>query len=413
MKIAICTIGSRGDIQPFLVLGKALAGKGHDVRFSTAELYRTMVERYQLNFVSFQGDYESLIDSEEMKKLIGKNPLTIKRNLRKHAFPIIESSLDTFLEVAKWADIVIYHPKTLIDSFGHLFPKKLIKAYVVPLFTPTKAFASPVLSNLTIPSFLNKTSFKITNALMSTVREPTENFRRKRGIKGKSHFLNTPILYGISEHFLKKPSDYPSNHHYTGFWFDKSSDEDIPSEVIKFFNTGKKRLIITFGSMPYKSKIAINDFIRVLQENTAVRILIVRGWGLKNQHIDENEDTMAIEGAPFDKLSPLADAVVHHGGAGTTAVTLKAGIPMLICPVLFPTGDQLFWGKIVHRQMLGVKPIPLEKMTINQFRVSATQLLQNGYSDSNLRLKKQIANEDGVQSAIELIEKYGSTQTLL
>ena len=166
MKIAVCSIGSRGDIQPFLVLGNALACRGHEVKLATAEMYASLAEGYAVEFIPFEGDYAALVDNKELKKAVGKNPFAIGKRLREMVYPIIESSLNTFFDTANWADAVVYHPKTLIDVFGVLYPHKLIKAYVVPAFTPTTAFPSPIFSSFWIPRCLNKATYRLANALI-------------------------------------------------------------------------------------------------------------------------------------------------------------------------------------------------------------------------------------------------------
>lgn len=404
MKIAVCTIGSRGDIQPFLVLGNALAQRGHQVRFATAQMYSSLVARYTVEFTPFSGDYGTLVDSQEMKRVIGANPFTISKNLKEKVYPIIENSLETFLEVAKWADAVVYHPKTLIDAFGSLFPEKLIKAYVVPAFVPTKEFPSPAFSGLPIPPFLNRVSYKMTNALIGTVKGPIQAFCSKHDLPKKIELLDTLTIYGISPHFIPKPPDYPEHHHFTGFWFDSSSTE-LPEQLLQFFTSKKKKLIITFGSMPYKSKIDINKFISAILAQMDVRVLLVRGWGLKDIPIAESEEVLAIDSAPFDKLFPLADAIVHHGGAGTTASALQAGLPMMICPVLHPVGDQMFWGRKAHEAGLGVPPIPLSQLTLFQFVNSMRQLLGQDFSLASQRMRDNLAQEDGLAKAVEIIEQ--------
>ncbi|MDJ0571148.1 MAG: glycosyltransferase [Pleurocapsa sp. MO_192.B19] len=409
MKIAICTIGSRGDVQPFFLLGNALAKSGHVVRLSTAEMYSPLAAKYSVEFVPFTGDYGALVDSDEMKKVIGSNPFTIGKRLREKIYPIIENSLETFFEVSSWADVVVYHPKCLVDSFGVLFPEKLIKAYVVPVFTPTQEFPSPVFSGLSIPAFLNKLSFRMTNALISTVKSPVNAFCSKQGLSSKFKFIDTPTLYGISRNFIPQPLDYPPHHHFTGFWFDDTSSSELPVDITSFFETSKQKLIITFGSMPYKSKIDINEFISALLAELDVRVAIVRGWGLKDALITESDNVLAIDHAPFDKLFPLADGIVHHGGAGTTAIALKSGIPMMICPVLYPFGDQMFWGKRVCQTRLGVAPIPLSKLTVNQFVRAVRALLEGNFSKSSLKMQSQIAQEDGLTKAVKLIEQRKDT----
>lgn len=406
MKIAICTIGSRGDIQPFLVLGDYLSKQGHQVRFVSAKMYAPLASAYQVDFESFEGDYELLMDSDEMKKVVGKNPFTIGKVLREKVYPILENSLDAFLEVSKWADVVVYHPKALIDSFGYLFPQKLIKAYVLPAFTSTKAFPSPIFSGLWIPRFLNKFSYWLTEKLMNTVKKPINNFRTKHQLEGKFKFLDSTTIYGISPSFLERPNDYPDNHHYSGFWLAPPNIEPLDEVVSSFLDTTKKKLIITFGSMPYKSKIPINDFITACLKELDIKILVVRGWGLKTAKITAQENVLAIDQAPFQSLFPLADAVVHHGGAGTTAISLLSKTPMLICPILHPVGDQLFWGKQVEKMGVGVKAIPLKKLSIKRFVVAVKHLVETDFSPAINQLHLQLEQENGLKEATRLIEAH-------
>jgi sterol 3beta-glucosyltransferase len=405
MNIAVCTLGSRGDVQPFLVLGEFLAKNGHRVKVSSAHMYTSLAESYDVTYVSFKGDYGALVDSEAMKRVIGRNPFHMKKKLKELVYPLIENSLETFFQLSKWADVVVYHPKTLVDSFGYLFPEKLVKASVVPVFTPTGEFASPILSFLPIPPFLNKFTYNVTNAFFYSVKTPIRNFSTCHNLKKTFRLLSTPLIYGISPAMLAKPADYPADHHYTGFWFDDRRFERVHSSVLSFLNTKRKKLIITFGSMPYRSNISINRFISALLERVDAHILVVKAWGLRGREIDQHESVMAIDSAPFSKLFPLADAVVHHGGAGTTAVALRSGVPMMITPVLYPFGDQMFWGKQVHKLGLGVKPIPLKRLKVKNFVDSVTELLDNDYSRQTLAMKKQISDEDGLQGALQIIER--------
>ena len=406
MKILLCSIGSRGDIQPFLVLGNYLSKNGHDVRIASAKMYETLAKNYEVDYRYFEGDYQSIMDDEQMKKAVGKNPLTLSKNLNEKVYPIIESSLQTFFELSHWADVVVYHPKTMMDSIGFDIKEKLIKAYVIPAFTPTSAFANPLIEFLPIPKFLNRISYRLIRAMMNTVKTPIKNFRQKNNLPSTPLFLKTPIIYGISPSILDQPDDYPNDHHFTGFWLNQNNKGELAKELINFMTDDKEVLIITFGSMPYKSKIDINHFIKAIRNQFDIKILIVKAWGLKDFSIEENKDVMAIDKAPFNLLFPLADYVIHHGGAGTTATALEAGIPQMICPVLHPVGDQYFWGKQIEKKSLGVEPIPLKKLTINKLVQSVSLLINGDFKNNAKVVKKQIMSENGLNTALKIIENH-------
>jgi len=406
MKIAICTIGSRGDIQPFLILGEYLSKNGHEVIVSSAEMYESLAEKYDVRYRSFEGDYQSIVDDEALKKEIGKNPFTIGKQLREKVYPIIESSLDTFYDLIEWSDVVIYHPKTLIDSIGYEMKAKLIKGYVVPAFTPTNEFRNPLFSFLPLPKFLRRLSYKLTNAMIATVKEPIKNFKKKRNLAKSPSLQDTPIIYGVSPSVLKLPNDYPANHHFTGFWTRENTEGNLTDEVSNFMADEREVLLITFGSMPYKSRVDINAFVNAIQEKFDVKILIVKAWGLKDAQIIESETVKAIDGAPFELLFPLANYIIHHGGAGTTATAARAGIPQFICPVLHPVGDQYFWGMQLNNIGVGPKSIPLNKLNAKKLLSALDEMTGQKMKSKAMDLKTKLEMENGLEKAKEIVEKH-------
>lgn len=404
MKIALCTIGSRGDVQPFLVLGDYFSEHGHEVKVCSAEMYTPIAADFKGEYVPFAGDYAAIADNENVKKEIGRNPFTIKKALKEKVYPIIESSLETFYELIEWADIVIYHPKTLIDSIAEDMKRKLVKAYVVPAFTPTEEFPNPLLTSFPIPGFLNKFSYKINNAMVNVVNKPVQNFKKRHDLPKSDALLDTPIIYGISPALLSRPKDYPGNHYYTGFWLKEDKDTGLSKEIIQFVDGKQQVLLITFGSMPYNSKIDINVFVDAILDQHEIKIVLVKGWGLKEVNIKQNNKVLVIDSAPFDKLFPKIDYIIHHGGAGTTATALKAGIPQMTCPILHPFGDQYFWGKQLEIKGVGVKPIPLKKLNVKNLLENFQQLTDDKLKINAVELSKEFSLEDGLSKTLKIIE---------
>ncbi|NEP45138.1 MAG: glycosyltransferase family 1 protein, partial [Okeania sp. SIO2H7] len=113
MKIALLTLGSRGDVQPYAALGHALAKRGHDVTLSTTKPFENLVKSYNINFKSIDADYQKILQSDEGKRLLKANPFAIQRNLDKWIYPLVEHSLSEFYELALRSDRVLFHPKTL------------------------------------------------------------------------------------------------------------------------------------------------------------------------------------------------------------------------------------------------------------------------------------------------------------
>jgi len=139
-----------------------------------------------------------------------------------------------------------------------------------------------------------------------------------------------------------------------------------------------------------------------------MKILIVKAWGLKDYKVMDHPRVMSIDQAPFDKLFPLADVIVHHGGAGTTSAALHAGVPMFICPVLHPFGDQYFWGKQMAALGVAVPPVPLTKLKTEQLTRSVQELLNPKYRNRALEIRSRLRQENGLERARKIIETVGA-----
>lgn len=406
MKIAILTLGTRGDVQPFAVLGRALKERGHEVTMATAKNFEALVLSYGINFIPVEVDFQAVLDSEEGKKMMKGNLFAIRRNLKTWIYPLISDSLGAFYELAKTNDKVIYHVKTLADAFADQFPNKMIRASVLPVVEPTTKFANPAFSGLPIPGFLNKLTYKLANKSIKLLSKPIGEFREKYQLPLKYSIGEVRNIYGISEHFLPMPKDYASTSIFTGFWYDHSAN-DLPPALIDFIKEGSPPLLITFGSMPFQSKFDLYKATIELTEKLNIRIIVIKGWGLGHtDKLDNLRSIKVIDSAPYDKLFPLIKAVVHHGGIGTTAECLRAGKPFFVCPILYPLGDQEFWGQLAFRRGLAVKPISLKKMTQKFFFEQVEELLSDSKLYANAtRLSESLKQEEGLQTAVAEIEK--------
>lgn len=405
MRFALLTLGTRGDVQPFAVLGKALKKRGHDVTISSAANFSSFIQSYGLDFVPVDADFQEILNSEEGKKMMS-NPFSARKHLNRLIYPMMQDALTKFYDLAKESDMVLFHAKAMGDYYADGVHGKLIRTNVVPAIQATREFVNPIVSSFNLPSFLNKTSYKLTDLGLKMMSKPINRFRKTMGLDAKYKKANLPSVYGISNYFLPRPNDYPRNSHFTGFWFD-NTDTAIEKEVIDFISAGESPLLLTLGSMPFNNKIDLVKTLDRITNELKTRLLVVRGWGLNDtSRIEKNKNIRVIDTAPYDKLMPHVRAVIHHGGIGTISECMKAGKPFLTCPVLYPLGDQHFWGMIAFKKGLALKPLPLKKLNEDKFVEAVKELINNKRLYENSRqMMEDLKREDGVANAIEIIEK--------
>ena len=419
MKVFITTYGTRGDVQPYIAIGVELKSRGHDVLIATSSRFKDFVEEYNLEFAPLSDSLLSIVDTPLGKDLLEKSDnfyRMIKQGMKvkKKAEVANKSLLKENWEIAKKfaPDIIVYHPKSL--AAPHIAEKlsaKAVFATPIPMFIPTSEF-----SFLNFPKFLsgkwfNKLSFKMIKKLTEmTTRSYVNQFRNEIGlspikkidISKSSQGENVPTIHLHSEFVLPRPNDWHKDAVVTGYCFLKrKQDWTPPKKLVEFLESGDPPIYIGFGSMAGREpeKLA-SSFIEAILKS-GQRGIIATGWGgLKVDHLPKS--IFAIDQVPHDWLFPRVAAVIHHGGAGSTAAGLKAGRPTLIVPFF---GDQPFWGKQVYKIGAGPKPIPRKNLNCNSLVNAISQLVgDETIKDKAVEIGEKISNEDGVQEAARIIE---------
>jgi len=404
MKITLLTLGTRGDVQPLAALGEALLARGHEVALCTARNFEGLVAEYNVNFIPIEADYEAILNSKEGKKIFNGNPFAIKRNFNTLISPLVEGALNQFYQLAQASDLIIYRDKTLADVFIKQVNCLAIKVAMVPAMEKTIAFANPGMSGIKFPDFLNKWTYKVNQLRYPVLSKPIRNFHLKNGLKPTSTTgIKLPAIYGISSYFLERPTDWPNNHYLTGFWFSDHL-QPLDPDLLKFLEAGPPPILLSFGSSPTKLKVA--SLVLHAHKMLNLRFIVVSGWSSWNSsELNNNKNIKIVSSVCYQLLLPRVKAMVHHGGIGTIAECLRAGKPMFICPVIYPLGDQNFWGLLAYKKGVGVKPIPLSKLSPEIFVKRLEQLIfdEQLYTNSQLMAKK-INSENGLVKAVEIIQ---------
>ncbi len=411
MKICFITIGSRGDVQPFIGLGKGLQRKGHSVRICAMDIFRNLIESEGFEYAPMAGSAELI-----MEKLIGEQVSFAEyfKNLRGLLEPIKNEFLADIEDACRNSDCVLY---TTLGSVAYHACEK----YKVPCFRtffcpldPTGEFPAMTAPRLALGRIYNRMTFKGGDLLWSNAtRTLLNDWREEMGLPKIKLFqfpyreMNgkpIPTLYAYSPIIAPKPKEWNNNHYLTGFWINETAKEWEPDQRLKtFLDDGEKPIYIGFGSTVGGNFDKILDIVLESVKKTKQRALLSAGW----RNIDGRslpEYVQLIGSVPHEWLFRQVKAVSHHGGAGTTAAGIRAGVPSVIVPF---GGDQPYWGDCVYKLGIGTKPISCKKLTVENY----SRALNTAVSDESMQNRaaeygKKLRDETGTANAINIIEKY-------
>jgi sterol 3beta-glucosyltransferase len=421
MRIAIVASGSRGDVQPYVGLGKGLKAAGHTVHLLTSDDFDELVSEAGLGFRSTGTSIELMLQSDEWRSLtesgnfiriLARMTAEVKRRANDLAQAIPNLFQDTDLIVTGMSGM------GGIYSIAEKLNIPVIQAFVLPL-TPTRAFPSPLTPSVPFGSLLNPVTFHVLRQMMwQSVRAADVTTRRTLKLPAASFWgpyrklkeKRIPALYGFSQHVLPKPDDWDDLNHVTGYWFlEPALDWTPPHDLMTFLERGAPPVYVGFGSMGSRNPEETAQLTLKALELSGQRGVLASGWG-GMKAADLPDTVFMLSSAPHTWLFPRMAAVVHHGGAGTTAAGLRAGVPSIIIPFF---GDQPFWGKRIAELGVGPAPVPRRRLTAEKLADAITQAMSNATMRQRAaHLGELIRAEDGVGQAAMLIEKLSETMNV-
>jgi sterol 3beta-glucosyltransferase len=404
--ICILTFGTRGDVQPYIALGLRLKAAGYTVTIATLDEFRSLILDYGLQHDTLRGDFlKAAQTSEGRSTLEGRdNPLKILRQYVEMARETLEDEWAS----AQKADVLIYNSAAL--GGYHIAEKLGIPAFAsfpAPLYSPTREFPSPFLPFRNLGPF-NKMSHRLFAAIGPLMyRRPIREWRRDvLGLppaKGEDRLRGKPVtkLYAYSPIVVPRPADWNEASVITGYWFlDAPANWQPDPGLVEFLQAGPPPVYVGFGSMFMNGGRRKTEIVLEALRLAGQRAVLATGWGGLTAD-DAPEGIFVMDAVPHDWLLPRVAAVVHHGGAGTTASGLRAGKPAVICPFV---GDQHFWGWRVAALGAGQPPIPQRTLTAKRL----ADAIRSAVTDGDMRqraaaLGETIRAEDGVGRAIAVI----------
>jgi UDP:flavonoid glycosyltransferase YjiC (YdhE family) len=420
LRIVIPITGSRGDVQPFIALGMGLRQAGHEVCLATHADFSELIRRRDLEFFPIEDGARALHGTETGQRMFnaGKNPFIFIREFVRLREPLLQDLVRACHQACRDADVLVI-PTTAV-LLGLTTAEKLGLPVVLATLQPS--LPTRFLANCLLPpspawlplrGLYNLLShYVVAECFWQLQREAVNRARQEVlglpplplwGLSPR-FFRETPSLHGYSPTVVPKPGDWSENHRLTGYWFLETGKAwQPPADLARFLEAGPPPVCVGFGSMPNPNIQETTDLVVRALARAGQRGILLKGWGGLGD-VPDNEDIFTIESAPHDWLLPYTAAVVHHGGAGTTAAALRAGVPSVTVPFM---ADQPFWGRRLFELGVGSKPIPRRELTMDWL----ADAIRTAADEQSMRttaasLSRQLQAEDGVTRAVEAFQEW-------
>lgn len=419
MRTTMIAPGSRGDVEPYLALGKGLIKAGHSVRLVSHQDFVNFVREHDVDFWPLPGSVQNIAQNGDMRRLLeGGNFIAILSQMAQEARNNVLEMTRVGLEACQGVDLIVAGIGGLFSgiAIAEKLEIPLLQAYYIP-FTPTKAYPSFILPTALAISHggLNRMSYAIARQMIWQGFRSADRLARRDVLElppapfwgpfDASCLNGHPILYGYSPAVLPRPTDWAKNIHVTGYWFLDADEKWTPPEaLVNFLRIGSPPIFIGFGSMSSSNPEQTAEIILRALAETGQRAILLAGWG--GLHLSNLPETVfPVDSVPYSWLFPRMAAVVHHGGAGTTAAGLRAGVPSIVIPFF---GDQPFWGRRVAEMGVGPQPISRRKLNVERLAEAISKVVNDQEMRQRaLDLGRIIQAEEGIAKAIAVIEQFG------
>jgi UDP:flavonoid glycosyltransferase YjiC (YdhE family) len=412
MHILMLAFGTRGDVQPMIALAKGLEQVGHSVRVMAGENFREWLYRQGLDFVPSGIDMQALMSTPAaLQWAENSRQYNQTRRMRELVEAFDRSALQSLADGVEGCDAVM--GGFVAEGFGQALAEKHGIPYIGALLQPYRPTASGAASLVPIAARrttrLNRWFGHVADVLIWRVFHEAINELRTDYLGLPAHtaasyraaMRRVPVVFGFSEHVVPRPRDWDDRLQVSGYWFVDEDDWTPPAGLQAFIEAGPPPVYIGFGSMSASDPQQVFELIRTALHISGQRAVLAGGWG---GVVGVSDRIYALDSAPHDWLFPRMAGVVHHGGAGTTAAGLRAGVPSLLIPHL---GDQPYWARRLHE--LGVSPPPIKRRLLTPERLAGglTRLVADRrLRDNAARLGDLIRAEDGVRVAVEHVHRW-------
>ncbi len=404
MKALLMSIGTRGDCEPFLGVGEMLRARGVEVVCSFPEQYRGLAEESGFAFRSLGPEFLALLDSDAGRLAMGSGKGGLEKlratiRVGRVSIPIQERMIDLQHDIVEelQPDVIVFHPKVTYPLPWSLRTgRRIVLLSTVPCMIHEVKGRSNVGINKNL-GVLNPLTYKLVNfatsiAVMTAVKRYfTGQFTRGR--IGRE-MLRMRVAYEVSPALFPRPGYWPANAIVAGFWERDATSGFTPEPgLAEFLDRHPRILFVTFGSMVNSDPAGRTAlFGKVLAGLGIPAVINISGGGFAVPAEYDPSMVFFTRSVPYGWAFPRMQAVVHHGGAGTTHSALKAGCATMAIP---HAADQPMWDDLIAASGAGPKGIGIARLEEELLSAKLQDLFTNpAYKAAAERIAATMARED-------------------
>lgn len=401
-RVAISTVGTTGDVMPYVALSRALVDRGHDVVTCSHELHRQRFERtgatFEATAVPFTTDsFNEMMDALENER----EPFHQFRILCERLFIAdVPGQLERQKAAQDGADVAVIHffdyvaqaAAAMADRpwIGMSYMPDMIRTGEAPPFpfVPLGKWWTKIAWNN-----LEKNAAPLADRIRNALRDAGAPIPNLAIVGALSETKN---LIAVSRHLIDVRADWPSNVEVTGTWFDTPSEYEPDERLRDFLAAHPKPIVVTFGSMGGGRRAETAQILGEAIRRAGMPAIVQRGY----QGIEaRGTDVLPVDFVPHDFLFANAGVIVHHCGSGTTASVIRSGAPSVPVPHMF---DQYYWAGMLHKR--GVAPRPIFRHALDAKSLAKAITKARGLASKAQALAHRVRAEPGVEAAVRAIE---------
>ncbi|MFH9855052.1 glycosyltransferase [Streptomyces althioticus] len=400
MRIVIAAAGSRGDVAPYTGLGAELRRAGYDVTLAATDTFAPLAHEAGLSFRGLPAGPRA------------RGDVTGGRGLMRAASAFVTELGQGFADAVD-ADTDLLLLSTTTAPLGwHLTEATgtpSLGVYLQPT-APTGDFPPVVTGARSLGRHANRAAGRFSLRMADRVYgQAVAQLRRRLAlppatpaeVRRRQERANWPVLHGFSTALVPRPSDWRPGLDVAGTWWPHlTPGARLPSRVEDFLSAGPRPVLVGFGSMASGEGERLSEIaVRALRLAGLRGILQTGSAGLAA----DGDDVLTVGDVPHALLFPRLAAVVHHGGAGTSAAALRAGVPAVTVPV---AADQPFWAGRLAALGAATDPIPFRSLTAERLTDSLRRVVrQQTYSRAAARAAQHVAAENGSRRTVEAVRR--------